>query len=50
MNPEGKTVENIPIDLQNKQIRFDEMPNGVYVIRISTPEKTFNQKVVLLRD
>lgn len=50
LNPEGKIVENIPIDLQNKQIRFDEMPNGVYVIRITTPEKTFNQKVVLLRD
>ncbi len=50
MNPEGKVVGNIPVDLANKQIRFDDMPNGVYVIRISTPTSTFNQKVVVMRD
>ncbi len=50
MNPEGKVVGNIPVDLASKQIHFDEMPNGVYMIRISTPTRTFNQKVVVMRD
>lgn len=50
LNPEGKVVGNIPVDLQNKQVRFDEMPNGVYTLRISTPGRTFNQKVVVMRD
>ncbi|MNU72490.1 hypothetical protein D3C71_619560 [compost metagenome] len=50
MNSEGKVVGNIPIDLPNKQIRFDEMPNGVYLIRISTPKGIFNENVVVLRN
>ena len=50
LNPEGKVVGNIPVDLQNKQVRFDEMPNGVYTLRISTPGRTFHQKVVVMRD
>ncbi|MES2555860.1 MAG: T9SS type A sorting domain-containing protein [Bacteroidota bacterium] len=50
MNAEGKTIGNIPIDLQHEQINFSEMPNGVYLIQIKTESGTFNEKVVISRN
>lgn len=46
MNPEGKVI-GVPVDLQLKQVDFYEIPNGVYLIRITTVNGTFNEKVVI---
>jgi hypothetical protein len=35
INPEGKGID-IPVDLQLKQLDFNEMPVGIYFIRITT--------------
>lgn len=48
MNAEGKTIA-LPIDLEYKQIDFNELPNGVYFIRITTVSGIFNEKVVISR-
>lgn len=49
MNPEGKSI-GAPINYEYQQIDFGQFPNGVYLIRIETPQKTFNEKVVVSRD
>lgn len=49
MNPEGKEI-GVPVDLQLNQIDFNEMPNGVYFIRIITTRGTFNEKVIISRN
>lgn len=48
MNPEGKVI-GLPVDLELNQIDFNEIPNGVYFIRITTIRGTFNEKVVISR-
>jgi len=49
MNPEGKVI-GVPVDLELQQIDFNEMPNGVYFIRIDTVRGTFHEKVVISRN
>lgn len=49
MNPEGKAIR-LPIDYKNKQIDFDNMPNGVYFIRITTARDIYHEKVVISRN
>jgi len=49
MNPEGKVI-GTPVDLQLQQIDFNEMPNGVYFIRIDTIRGTFHEKIIISRN
>ncbi|AEA42545.1 T9SS type A sorting domain-containing protein [Fluviicola taffensis] len=49
MNSEGKKI-NTPIDVKYKQIDFSEIPNGVYLIQITTKSGVFNKNVVISRN
>lgn len=49
LDPAGKAVA-APIDYSYKQVHFNELPNGVYFIEITTPKEVFNEKVVVSRD
>jgi hypothetical protein len=49
INPEGKVI-GIPVDYQLKQLDFNELPVGVYFIRIMTLTETFIEKVVISRN
>lgn len=50
LNAEGKQVGNITADLKNKELSLGDLPNGVYVVRITTPSGVFHEKVVISRD
>jgi len=50
MDAEGKTIGNVPVDLYYKQVDFSALPNGVYLLKILTEDREFNERVVVMRD
>jgi len=50
LNAEGKEIGNVPVYLQDKQVDFSAMPDGVYFLRIVTESGTFNERVVISRN
>lgn len=50
LNSEGKRMGNVITDLNGKQIYLNDFPNGVYFIRITTPQGVFHEKVVISRN
>ncbi|MNK01865.1 hypothetical protein D3C87_196770 [compost metagenome] len=50
LNTEGKRTGNVIADLAGKMIYFNDLPNGVYFIRITTPTGVFHEKMVVSRN
>jgi hypothetical protein len=46
-NSEGKAIGNIEVNVLAKTMDFSQVPEGVYFVEIVTPNKIFNQRLII---
>jgi hypothetical protein len=46
-HPDGKRLDGVAINSADKQLDFSQVPDGIYFIRVTTPGRIFNKKIVI---
>ena len=49
-NSNSQLVHDVPTNRSKRIVDFSKLPRGIYLIRISTPNRTIDKKIILTEE